>query len=78
MSTTALDVYDFLRGRLLSSLRWRQRLPVPGKASPLSEQELLSRYRAVLAELGDDLAEQLRNPKLAGEFLAAKGRHLDA
>src|SRR5947209_3055839 len=34
LSASALDVYDFLRRQLLSSLRWRQRLPPAGGASP--------------------------------------------
>src|SRR5262249_23259172 len=59
LSATAVDVYDFLRGRLLGSLRWRQRLPTPGAASTLSEAELLRRYQELFRELGQDLAETL-------------------
>lgn len=74
MSTAAIDVYEFLRPRLLSSLMWRQRLPTPGKASPLSDQELLERYRALFAELAEDLARQIRNEEVVRLFLASKGR----
>jgi ribosomal protein L16 Arg81 hydroxylase len=41
LSATALDVYDALRRHLLSSLRWRQRLPAAGAAAPLRGEELL-------------------------------------
>jgi 50S ribosomal protein L16 3-hydroxylase len=54
-SAAALDVFDFLRGELLSSLKWRQRLPPAGAASPLGPEELSRRYRELFADLGADL-----------------------
>ncbi len=72
LSPTALDVFDFLRGRLLSSLRWRQRLPSAGAASPLSPEELLRRYHELFTELGQDLAAQLSQGPFARDFLAAR------
>jgi 50S ribosomal protein L16 3-hydroxylase len=73
-STTAMDVYNFLRQRLLHSLMWRQRLPPPGRVSALSMEELVDRYRSLFAELGDDLAKMMRESDLVRAFLATKGR----
>lgn len=72
MSTAAIDVFDFLRQRLLSSIRWRQRLPVSGDASPCGTDEVLKQYRALLAELGDDLAATLNNDSFARSFLLSQ------
>jgi len=76
LSATALDVYDFLRARLLDSLQWRQRLPTPGDASPLGEEELLDRYRELFAELGRDLADLLGRERTARDFLRGRGRQV--
>jgi ribosomal protein L16 Arg81 hydroxylase len=65
----ALDVYDFLRRRLVDSLRWRQRLPVVGTASPLGPEQLVACYREVLAELGRDLAHILGEEAFIRSFL---------
>lgn len=70
-SATALDVLDFLRRRLVTSLLWRQRLPVTGAASTQSAEELLECYRALFAELGRDLAGQLTAETLPRAFLDA-------
>ena len=67
-SPTAIDLFDFLRRRLLDSLRWRQRLPTPGKAGPWSDEELISMYREVLAGLTQDLGREM-NDKLLREFI---------
>jgi ribosomal protein L16 Arg81 hydroxylase len=67
LSATALDVYDFLRARLMQSLRWRQRLPPPG-APP--KNEILQRYQAIFRDLGEDLAKELQREDLITEFLA--------
>ena len=68
---TGIDVLDFLRRRALASLRWRQRLPVAGRASAMSDEQLLAAYREVLASLSSDVAAQLADPQLAGQLLAA-------
>ena len=80
LSATALDAYDFLRRELLGSLRWRQRLPTPGAASPLDTEELVRRYRELFAELGQDLAALLARDEFARAFVeekrrAARGEH---
>ncbi len=70
MSPSAIDVYDFLRGRLLDSLLWRQRLPVNGAASPVSHDQLVERYRELFEQLAEDLARTLRNERCVRDFLA--------
>ena len=70
MSPSAIDVYDFLRHRLLNSLLWRQRLPVDGSASPLSATETASRYQDIFDQLADDLGTQLRDDAFLRDFLS--------
>ncbi len=77
MSTAAIEGYDFLRRYLIQSLRWRQRLPTSGTASPLSSDELVQQYKLLFAELGEDLAKMLRDEELVRAFLAAKGSGKD-
>src|SRR4051812_34420133 len=69
LSAAAVEVYDFLRTYLLSSLKWRQRLPPAGAASPFAAEDLLRRYRDLFAELGDDLANLLTREDVARAFL---------
>jgi hypothetical protein len=68
MSRSAIDVYDFLRQRLTASLLWRQRLPLPN-TSERPAVELQATYRQLFAQLADDVAKSLRDPKLLDEFL---------
>lgn len=65
MSRTAVDVFDRLRGRLLESLLWRQRVPITGAASPLAGDELRAHYRELLAQLAGDLSNAVQ----ADDFL---------
>jgi ribosomal protein L16 Arg81 hydroxylase len=74
LSATALDVYDFLRRELLASLRWRQRLPVAGRAAALGPAEPEAAYRQTFADLGRDLAELLGREETVRKFLAERGR----
>jgi ribosomal protein L16 Arg81 hydroxylase len=69
MSRSAMDVYDFLRRRLVQSLVWRQRLPLVGAASPMSRDELQATYRHLFEQLADDLAKTLADPRLSADFL---------
>jgi ribosomal protein L16 Arg81 hydroxylase len=69
MSRSAMDVYDYLRKRLLHSLVWRQRLPVPD-AAQTSREEIQAAYRHLFQQLADDFGNTLRDPKLADEFLS--------
>jgi|GEM_PF-832528 len=72
LTPAAIDVFDFLRGRLLASLRWRQRLPSPGAASGSPTEDIEQQYQELFADLGRDLALVMRDPKLAADFLAAR------
>ncbi|MEX2174118.1 MAG: cupin domain-containing protein [Pirellulaceae bacterium] len=67
---TGIDVLDFLRRGLLESLVWRQRLPVAGRASSLSDEELLAAYGELLRALGADVVKRLADPQLATRLLA--------
>ncbi len=69
MSRSAMDVYDFLRARLVESLVWRQRLPLPSPASPQSRDELEATYRQLFQQLANDLAKTLNDPQLVSEFI---------
>ena len=69
MSRSAMDVYDFLRARLMQSLVWRQRLPLPD-AAEVSGVELESAYRRLFAQLANDVAKTLADPQLVRDFLA--------
>lgn len=69
LTPAAIDALDFLRQRLLSSMLWRQRLPVTGAASTLSEEELAERYAAIFSDLADDLARTLRDPAFLRSWL---------
>jgi hypothetical protein len=68
MSRSAMDVYDFLRKRLVQSLVWRQRLPLP--TTSLSREELAATYAHLFKQLADDVGRTLADPRLAAEFLA--------
>ena len=70
MSRSAIDVYDFLRKRLVQSLVWRQRLPIPDGAAT-TRQELETKYRHVFEQLATDLAKTFSDPRLVNEFLGA-------
>jgi ribosomal protein L16 Arg81 hydroxylase len=68
LTASALDVFDFLRGRLLDSLRWRQRLPCSGDASPQSIDEQVANCGAIFADLGADLDRMLNDENFIRAF----------
>lgn len=70
LSPSALDVYDYLRPRLLESLLWRQRLAVGGAASALSNDELVAHYCELFAQLAGDLTQTLCDEQFVRDFLA--------
>lgn len=70
LSPAAIDIYDFVRERLLSSLRWRQRLPVAGQASASTAAELTARMHEMFTELGADLAKIFRDETLARDYVS--------
>jgi ribosomal protein L16 Arg81 hydroxylase len=69
MSRSAMDVYDFLRRRLVQSLVWRQRLPLVGPASGTLRAELEATYGHLFKQLADDLAKTFADPRLLSDFL---------
>jgi len=64
MPTAAIDVLEFLRPRLLTSMLWRQRLPTASVASQLSREELKVRYRELLDQLSRDLQNCLADENM--------------
>jgi len=78
LSATAVDLYDFLRPRILPSLQWRQRLPVCGDANSLAAPELTAQYVELCQVLAADLARMMTDPALVRDYLASRGRASDA
>jgi hypothetical protein len=68
MSRATIDLYDFLRTRLVQSLLWRQRLPLPNTTGH-SRVELEATYRQLFEQLGDDLKKTVADPQFVREFL---------
>jgi hypothetical protein len=64
-----LSIYDRLRRRVLDSLLWRQRLPVTGVASPLTEEELRAQYRELLGQLSSDLVRLMERPDFLDDLI---------
>jgi ribosomal protein L16 Arg81 hydroxylase len=72
MSTSAIDVFDFLRPRLLASLLWRQRLPTAGPVAPINGADQITQLRSIFTQLGEDLARMMCDEQLLTEFLASR------
>jgi 50S ribosomal protein L16 3-hydroxylase len=68
---TGVDVFDFLRTKIIDSLLWRQRLPVAGTVAAFNEQELRHEYEALFQQLAGDFQKLLHNPRLIDDFLAS-------
>jgi ribosomal protein L16 Arg81 hydroxylase len=71
MSRSAMDVFDWLRPKLLDSMLWRQRLPIVGAASPLTADELEAAYAELFSQLSADLSKRLADPRVSAQFRAA-------
>ena len=71
MSHSAMDVFDFLRGELLQSLVWRQRLPVVTATSTAHLHARNEAYKRVLDQLAKDIARTMTGP----QFLARVAAH---
>jgi len=70
MTPSAIELLDFLKGELLASIAWRQRLPAPGA-------EQVRDYRSVLTDLGKDLSRLLQDEAVARrfrDFIATRSR----
>jgi ribosomal protein L16 Arg81 hydroxylase len=75
LSAGGLGGFDIQRPRLLDDLRWRQRLPTPGTASPHDDAGLLRQYRELFTDLGRDLADILGREETARAFVEARRSH---
>jgi ribosomal protein L16 Arg81 hydroxylase len=64
MSRSAMDLYDFLRPKLVESLVWRQRLPV-GEAEG---DETVAGFREAMERLAAEFAKVVCDPRVAREF----------
>lgn len=71
---TGVELFDFLRPRVVESIFWRQRLPVAGDAAALSDDELRAAYAALLQQFGQELTQMLSQPQVVEEFLASMRR----
>lgn len=70
LAPAAIEIYDFLRDRLLRSLVWRQRLPIAGELpSDLADLTLESIYRTIFDQLAVDLTATLRGDETLEAFL---------
>jgi ribosomal protein L16 Arg81 hydroxylase len=69
MTPSAISLLDLLRRELVSSVVWRQRLPVLGAASGASPQELAMIHESLFADLGRDLSRLLADPSFAKRYL---------
>jgi 50S ribosomal protein L16 3-hydroxylase len=69
MSPTAIDLFNLLRPLLVESLRWRQRLPLTGDLTGIAIGEERQRLRAILSDLGDDLAHRLTSEGFLDAYL---------
>jgi 50S ribosomal protein L16 3-hydroxylase len=65
---TGVDVFDFLRPKILESLFWRQRLPVAGIGEPVSDE---AQFAALFKDLAGDVGKMLSDPRVIKEFLAS-------
>ena len=71
---TALDLFDELRQDLRRSLEWRQRLALLGDAELEDPTQVRERLRALLAELGQDLARRLADERFLERCLTRPPR----
>jgi len=69
MTPSAISLLDELRRELLSSIVWRQRLPVLGAANSASPAELAKIHQALFTDLGRDLSRLLADEAFAKRYL---------
>lgn len=74
MTPAALDLLDFLKQELLSSIVWRQRLPVLGVAAAASLEDLSRVHQSLLTDLGRDLARTLSDDAVARRWVEFRKR----
>jgi len=76
LTTTALDLLDFVRTRLTASPVWRQRLLVPGWAGQVPDEDALGACAETFRMLGADLEQELSDPALVRAFLRHRAERL--
>ncbi|HEX6961410.1 MAG TPA: cupin domain-containing protein [Lacipirellula sp.] len=74
MSRTGVDVFDFLRRRVVDSLLWRQRLPLVGEAASKSAEDIEAEYRELFERYGADIVRALNDPRFVSAFMAERER----
>lgn len=74
MTPAALEVLEFLKRELLSSIVWRQRLPVLGGAQDATPEELARIHQSLLTDLGRDLARTLSDEAVARRWIEFRKR----
>ncbi|MEX2286458.1 MAG: cupin domain-containing protein [Planctomycetaceae bacterium] len=70
---SGVDVFDFLRKEVLESLRWRQRLPILGRAAKYQDLSVEDRCHELFSELASDLSQMFADGSLVGRFLEEFG-----
>jgi 50S ribosomal protein L16 3-hydroxylase len=65
---TAIDLLDALRGRLMASMMWRQRLPMNGEFARQTSAQRVADLTELCRQLGDDLADRFKSGFLAKQF----------
>ncbi|REK12669.1 MAG: hypothetical protein DWQ37_11330 [Planctomycetota bacterium] len=68
-SPTGVDVFDFVRSKVINSLRWRERLPAAANHAD-GDAMLADKYESQFRMLAEDLARILGRPDFAAEYLA--------
>jgi hypothetical protein len=73
MAPAAIELFDTLRGRLLRSLLWRQRLPAIGAAASLNAADTKLAYMEIVKQLSADLAAELTDARFVDNYLESRG-----
>lgn len=70
--STAIDLFDAVRSRLMSSMLWRQRLPMNGSFAQKSFKERATELSELCRLLANDLTDQLNGGFLIEQFCGRK------
>lgn len=68
MSPAAIQIFDYLRTRLVDSILWRQRLPLTGDAADLKPDEFDAQLAEICQSLATDVSAALQNPHLPSVY----------
>ena len=71
---TGIDVLDFVRRQALSSLCFRQRLPLPGLWHEMTEAQIANLYREVFQQLAAELSKEVTSEATLQQFIAQRRR----